>query len=128
MKDMPTATENDIEWEKDPLVFIFNDEIPGKVKMHTRRLDFKEWIKIDKTYPEQMELKKELWKIHENDIFVSNPDEETREMKWELFEMIADHLPKRFPNIFEKQEGCIYNKVLKTSVSTERSGNKDPLF
>ena len=125
---MPTATENDIEWEEDPLVFIFNDEIPGKVQMHTRRLDFKEWIKIDKTYPEQMALKKELWKIHENDIFVSNPDEETSEMKWELFEMIADHLPKRFPNIFEKLEGCIYNKVLKTSVSTERSGNKDPLF
>lgn len=49
---MRNTEEFDFEWDEDPLVFIFNDEIPGKVKMLTRRLDLHEWIKIDKTYPE----------------------------------------------------------------------------
>lgn len=120
--------ETNIEWEEDPLVFIFNDEIPGKVKMHTRRLQMNEWIKIDKTYPAQMNLKKELWKQHKDNIFVSNPDQKTTECKWELYDMICDHLPKRFPNIFEKREGCIYNKVLGATVSTERNDERDPLL
>jgi len=119
---------SEIEWDEDPMVFIFNDEIPGKVKMHTRRLDMKEWIKIDKTYPAQMALKEELWKKHKDNIFVSNPDEKTQECKWEIFSMICEHIPERFPYIFEKREGCIYNKILGTTVSTLRSDEEDPLI
>ena len=43
-----------IVWEADPLVFNFHNEIPGKVKMHTRSLDLHNWVRIDKTYPAQM--------------------------------------------------------------------------
>ena len=125
---MRNTEEFDFEWDDDPLVFIFNDEIPGKVKMHTRRLDLHEWIKIDKTYPTQMALKKEYWEKYKDDIFVSNPDQKTSDCKWELFEMIVEHLPQRFPNIFEKREDCLYNKVLKEAISTEHDHPDDPLI
>ena len=32
------------------LLFFFNDEMQGKVKMYTRHLNLQGWIKIDKTY------------------------------------------------------------------------------
>ena len=52
--------QDKFQWDEDPLVFIFNDEVPGKVKMHTKRLEWDDWIKIDKTYPAQMKLREEL--------------------------------------------------------------------
>ena len=43
--------EKDISWDEDPLVFIFHKEQPEKVKMMTHRLNMKDWIRMDKTYP-----------------------------------------------------------------------------
>lgn len=126
---METTKENNMKWEEDPLYFIFNDEIPGKVKMHTRRLDLKDWVKIDATYPAQMKLRNELIKTEKEQVFVSNGNEETDECKWELFELLVEYLPKRFPDIFELQGNFIYNKVLKTNVSTLRGeGEEDPII
>ena len=43
--------EKDFSWDDDPLVFIFHKEQPEKVKMMTHRLNMKNWIQMDKTYP-----------------------------------------------------------------------------
>ena len=51
----------DIEWEADPRVFIYNDEVPGKTKMNVRRLKLENWVKIDNTYPAQMALRRKFW-------------------------------------------------------------------
>ena len=51
LEDKWMKMEQSFEWEEDPLVFIFHNEMPGKVKMMTHRLNMKDWIKIDKTYP-----------------------------------------------------------------------------
>lgn len=54
-----------IPWELDgggDPVFIFHNESKGKNKMHVRKLDVNDrkrgWVMIDKTYMEQMELRK----------------------------------------------------------------------
>ena len=122
------TNETNIMWEEALNLFIFNDEIPGKIKMHTRKLDLNNWVKIDKTYPAQMKLKAELQKTHRDEVFVSNYDDSAVACKWELFDLLAEHLPKRFPDIFELRQGCIYNKVLNLSVSTEREDPEDPLI
>lgn len=73
-------------WEKDPLYFVFKKEVKGKVKMHTKRLDMKDWIKIDKSYLAQMELRKEIMKQHENEIFVSSESMSTQHEDWCILE------------------------------------------
>ena len=50
-EDTWTQMEKDFSWDEDPLVFIFHKEQPEKVKMMTHRLNMKNWIRMDKTYP-----------------------------------------------------------------------------
>ena len=123
------TARTDIKWEADPRVFIFHDELPGKSKMHVRRLNLDNWVRIDQTYPDQMALRKDLWKKHPDEVYVSNTDESSVACKWEFFELLAQHLPKRFPDIFDlSQDGFIYNKVLDEFVSTDRSDPECPLL
>ena len=51
---------DNFNWEPDPMYFAFRAEIPGKVRMHTKRLKWDDWVKIDNTYPDQMNLRKEI--------------------------------------------------------------------
>ena len=120
--------EKSFDWEEDPLVFIFNNEIPGKVKMHTRTLNLDDWVKIDKTYPAQMKLRKELLKTHYDKVFCTNEDDGCKLAKQELLEMLIDYLPKRFPNYYEAREGGIYNKILREFISSDPNDKMDPLI
>ena len=122
------SDQNCVEWEKVDKYFIFHENVKHKVKMHTRRLDLQDWVKLDETYPIQMGVKAGLLETHVDQIFKSKAEESTRLAKWEFFELLVDYLPKRFPYIFERQIGFIYNKVLKTTVSIESSCNEDPLI
>lgn len=121
-------TEVSIEWEEDPHVFVFKEEVPGKVKMHVKRLDLNNWVRIDKTYPFQMEARRKLYETNMADIFVSKRDESTRNCKLEFFELLIEHLLDRFPQIFERRGSCVYNKVTKMSISTEADDLEDPLL
>eukprot|EP00111_Clytia_hemisphaerica_P000604 TCONS_00001747-protein len=117
-----------IPWDDDPLVFNFHNEIPGKVKMHTRSMKLEDWVKIDKSYPDQMKERQRLWKLYPEQIYMSQTDDSAVACKWELFEMLVDYLPERFPYIFEKREYSIYNKVLDEEVSTDRNDPVCPLI
>ena len=121
---MNQASLDSVPWDADPLVFNFHNEIPGKVKMHTRFLDQqRDWVRIDASYPAQMVERRRLWDLYPDKVFVSETTEENssvEDCKWELFETLVEHLPERFPYIFEKREKSIYNKVLDEEVSTER--------
>ena len=128
MKLTVEELEDQFSWEEDPLYFIFNNEIPGKVRMHTKRLDWNDWIKMDKTYPAQMKLRQELLETTKDTIFVTNQDESTAKAKQELLEKIIDYLPQHFPDKFEKRDGGIYNKVLDEFVSADPSNPEDPLI
>ena len=58
-----------------------------------------------------MKLREELLKSNFNDVLVTNRDDGINAAKLELLQMIVDHLPQRFPDKFEAQEGGIYNKI-----------------
>ena len=120
--------EKAFSWETDPLYFIFHNEIPGKVRMHTRKMEWEDWIKIDKTYPAQMKLREELLESTKDTVFVTNHEESTKLAKQELLEKITDYLPSRFPDKFEKRDGGIYNKILDETVSADCNDPIDPLI
>ena len=95
---MDSIKTDDITWEDDPYIFIFKDEIPGKTKMHVKNLDLHNWVLTDNTYPDQMSARKRLYETNMNDIFVSRVnDPKTEACKREFFELLIEHLPKRFP-------------------------------
>ena len=84
---MPLTVEEQekaFSWEADPLYFIFHNEIPGKVRMHTRKMEWEDWIKIDKTYPAQMKLREELLESTKDTVFVTNHEESTKLAKQAL--------------------------------------------
>jgi len=118
-------------WEEDPYIFIFKEEVAGKMKMHIKNLDMRDWVKIDQSYCAQMEVKKELYKTNMDDIFVSrNNEESTESCKWEFFELLIQHLIERFPHIFEmKGDDYILNKATKEVIPIKKEGSKeDPLL
>ena len=51
---------SEFSWDADPVFLAFRDDIPGKVRMHTHKMDWKDWVRIDKTYPEQIRMRKKL--------------------------------------------------------------------
>ena len=128
MKLSVDQLENKFDWEPDPLYFIFNQEIPGKVRMHTKRMDWKDWIKIDRTYPAQLRLRGKLLETRKDDIFVTNVDQSTCNAKYELLMKVIDHLCKHFPDKFEHRENGIYNKILEEFVSSDEKDAEDPLI
>ena len=116
------------DWDEDPLYFAFHNEVPGKVRMHTKRLDWEDWIKIDRTYTAQMSLRRELLETSRDTVFVSNDDRAVTEAKQELLEKIIEFLPRRFPDKFERREGGVFNKVLQEFISGDKNEEEDPLI
>lgn len=106
------------KWEKDPLSLCFTDEVVGKHRMHIRKFDLHDWLRIYNTYIDQMKVKHDILKTNFKDVFVTNNDDITNLAKEELFEMIVDYLPERFPTIFSRCENFIENKALGCFVST----------
>jgi len=108
---MPPLLGHEIEWEEDPNIFIFHNEKPGMSKMHVFGLDLKDWVRIDSTYPAHMELRQKLLATKRDKVYISSDNKKTTECEQELLEMLCDYLPNRFPDIFERRPGGIYNRV-----------------
>ena len=113
----------DIQWEEDPNTFIFHNEKDGKIKMHVFPLELDDWIRIDATYPEQLRQRLDLLTDRRDDVFVTTCTESTRRCEQELFELLYDYLPSRFPSIFEKRSKGIYNRVTKEFIPEESEEN-----
>jgi len=113
------------DWEPEQRVFIFKEESVGKMRMQVRPLDLNKWIYIDKTYPQQMDLKKEILKNNFDQVFVSSDNPTTRHAKQETLDLLVDFLPKRFPKIFKLTKQGIHNNVTGDDVIF---GTEDPLI
>ena len=113
----------DIQWEEDPNTFIFHNEKDGKIKMHVFPLELDDWIRIDATYPDHMRQRLDLLTDRRDDVFVTTCTESTRRCEQELFELLYDYLPSRFPSIFEKRSNGIYNRVTEEFIPEESEEN-----
>ena len=60
--------------------------------------------------------------------FVSNDAPSTTAAKQELLELLGQHLPRRFPNLFEERSGSICNKVTGETVSLSEEAGEDQLI
>lgn len=123
--------EDEFEWDKDPRFFIFNEYLPNRINLHTKRLDLKNWIILDEPYCDQMELRADILSRHREEVFYTKITPATEMCKWELFELLVKHLSGRYPDKFELHSGYIRNKVLRQNVSILRNDeicDEDPLI
>ncbi len=68
------------------------------VSMGLRALDLVDWIEIDSDRDAQLRKKDELLKDHHDQVFGALP--EGLKGSQEVAELLSDHLPQRFPDIF----------------------------
>lgn len=120
-----------VTWEKDPLIFVFKHEQKDRVKMHTKQLDMKDWVKIDSSYLEQMPLRKEIMKEHADEIFISSTSPSTTIAKKELLNLLIKHILQRFPDHFKQitnTNGEIGIQTILGDIIWINENVKDPLL
>ncbi len=62
-------------------------------------LDLKDWIEIDDQLGDYLEQKAELFRRDESAVFAAEP--ETRDAQAETLALLVEHLPRRFPDLYE---------------------------
>lgn len=73
--------------------------------------DNREWLVEDRELAPQLELKKRLLRYRRSDIVKLDDDPKTLEAAKELLEMLADHLPATYPEIYQRVGSVITNKA-----------------
>jgi len=87
-------------------------------------LDMEDWVEIDVFYDEEMALRREILESRKEVAIVSRPEAE--EANWEVLEMLAEFLPRRFPARFRREGALLYNLATSDSYNiNDRS--LDPL-
>ncbi len=62
-------------------------------------LDLHDWIEIDDLLPDYLRQKAELFEKDESAVFAAEP--ETRDAQGETLALLLEHLPRRFPDLYE---------------------------
>lgn len=75
--------------------------------MGTEPLNMKDWIEIDVFYDEEMALRREILQNRKEMAIFSRP--EAAEANWEALELLAEFLPKRFPDRFRQDGNTLCN-------------------
>mmetsp|Transcript_15917 Transcript_15917/g.28552 ORF Transcript_15917/g.28552 Transcript_15917/m.28552 type:complete len:216 (+) Transcript_15917:98-745(+) len=125
---MAADASGEIEFEEDPNYFIFKNEVSNVVKMHVQPLDLKDWIRIDKSYPAQLNLKKIIFQEQMQEVYVSSDWESTRITKEETLDMLVSYLPARFPTLFESSSGGGIRARVSGEVVGTPDSKEDPLI
>jgi hypothetical protein len=118
----------DILWEEDPKVFIFHEDTNGKTRMHIKALDLKNWILIDKTYPDHMAMRFKLIEEKLPEVFVSTELPSTKLAKEEVLELLIDYLPKRYPTFFQSTKDGGIKNLLTGDQFNPKNLDEDPLI
>ena len=75
----------------------------GSSKLFTiglKPLDLADWIEIDGTYDAQMREKRRIYAAHPDKVFVA--EDQTEDAQQEVLSLLLEHLPRRFPERFER--------------------------
>ena len=70
-----------------------------------RPLDPAEWIDVDGTLAAQLAEKNRVLETHPAETFAAEPG--TEDAQRELLNLLADHLPHRFPEVYRRDGDCI---------------------
>lgn len=99
-------------------------KIPYRMTMGIEPLDMEDWIEVDVFYDEEMALRREILESRKAVAIVSRP--EAAEANWEVLEMLADFLPRRFPARFRREGSLLCNLTTEESFNISDQG-LDPL-
>lgn len=77
-------------------------------------LDPKDWIEVDDNLPVYLDEKQRLAKERFKDIFAAEPGTEAAQA--EVLVMLAEHLPKRFPDIYRRDGETVHILPTQSSV------------
>ncbi|ORY91691.1 hypothetical protein BCR35DRAFT_298965 [Leucosporidium creatinivorum] len=101
--DLKTARTRDHIYVNKTLRYPYNQTMAHQ-PMHIDN-----WIEIDYNYERDLRQKKEVIDEHGSKVLTSLPENDAA--AGELLETLIDYLPKRYPTLFEKIPGGIWNKV-----------------
>jgi len=65
-----------------------------------KQLDLREWIDADDLLTSQLDEKARLWAAHPDEVFVAEAGSEDAQA--EVLELLAEHLPERFPEVYRR--------------------------
>lgn len=82
---------------------------PFRMSMSLNELKLDDWIEIDRHYPAELALKRKLLNERHAEVFAALPGSESSSR--EVLELLADHLPRRFPQWFERSGQRFVNKI-----------------
>ena len=68
-------------------------------------LDLNEWIDVDGLLPAYLDEKERLWAEHPDEVFVAEAG--TEDAQAEVLELLAEHLPARFPDVYRRSGEAI---------------------
>lgn len=88
-------------------------------------LDMDDWIEIDIFYDEEMALRREILETRKGVAIVSTP--EATEANWEVLEMLAEFLPRRFPTRFRRDGAVLHNLTTGECHHVDQDPALDPL-
>jgi hypothetical protein len=82
---------------------------PWRLAMGIKALDLADWIEIDKRFAAQLEERRALLERRRGEVLAALPESEAGQR--ELLELLLDHLPERFPEHYDRQDGWIENRI-----------------
>ncbi len=87
------------------------------------QLDLKEWIEVDNNLTHYLEEKHRLYREEAANVLVAEPGTEAAQQ--EVLDLLVEHLPKRFPEIYTRSDGEI--RVLSKTARRETEADLNPL-
>ena len=73
---------------------------PYRLTMGLRALDLQDWIEVGRDFDQQMAERNRLLRERHDEVFAALP--ESAPGQAEVLELLLDHLPARFPSLFER--------------------------
>lgn len=86
------------------------DGRPLRVQMGTRPLDLAEWIEVDDDRPAELLEKDRLLDSRRDEVLAHQPEGEAGSA--EVLDLLREHLPRRFPEIYRTVPGGIEDRQL----------------
>jgi len=116
-------------FDSDPMFQPFlNQSKSGKAMMGVKALEHDRWIEVDRSYRDQLSLKKELVVTRWDEVFVSRTHPSTHLAKREVLDMLVEFLPKRFPSLYkvDQRETTIIRNLITNDEWTVPYDRIDP--
>jgi hypothetical protein len=82
---------------------------PWRLAMGLKALDLEDWIEIDERLAGQLEERRRLLSARRDEVFAALPESAAGQQ--EVLELLLGHLPRRFPDVYQRRDGHLINRV-----------------